>query len=71
MIPQTGDVLVSKSSARVEHDVSIVPAEPVLVCPTHDTAVEKARELARDRRVDAWLTEDHVHFLKLATYRAR
>lgn len=69
MIPQAGDILVSNPTATVEHEVSIVPAPPYVMCPNHDSAVAKARELARDRHVDAWLTEDHTHFLKIASYR--
>ena len=69
MIPQAGDVLVSNPTATVEYEVSIVPAVPDIVCPNHDVAVVRARELARERHVDAWLTEDHTHFLKIASYR--
>jgi hypothetical protein len=69
MTPQNGDVLVSNPTATIAHDVSIVPAAPAIVCPNHDTAVAKACELAKERGVDAWLTEDHTHFLKIASYR--
>jgi hypothetical protein len=67
--PQTGDVLVSKATAKVEHEVSIVPAQAHRVCPNHDAAVADAREIAKVRHVDAWLTEDHTHYLKVASYR--
>lgn len=69
MVPQDGDVLVSNPTARIEHDVSVVPAPRTLVCPNHAAAVAQARELAKNRRVDAWLTGDHTHFLKIASYR--
>ena len=69
MAPQPGDVLVSKSTATLAHDVSIVPAPADVVCPTHDTAIARAHELAKDRQVDLWLTEDHIHFMKMASYR--
>lgn len=69
MVPQNGDVLVSNRSATVEHDVSVVPNPAEMVCPTHDSAVAKAHELAKARGVDVWLTEDHTHFLKLCSYR--
>lgn len=69
MVPRGGDVLVSNPTATVEHTVSIVPAPPDLICPNHDAAIGKAHELARDRHVDVWLTEDHTHFLKIASYR--
>jgi hypothetical protein len=69
MKPRAGDVLVSNRTATLEHDVSIVPAAPDLVCPNHDSAVGLAREMAKDRGVDAWLTEDHTHFLQIAAHR--
>jgi hypothetical protein len=69
MVPRPGDVLVSNSTATLEHDVSIVPSGAEIVCPTHDTALARAHELAKDRHVDVWLTEDHTHFMKVASYR--
>ena len=69
MIPKHGDVLVSNPTATVEHDVSIVPGQPEIVCPNHSTALARGDELARERRVDLWLTEDHTHFIRIACYR--
>jgi hypothetical protein len=70
MIPKDGDILVSNPTATVEHEISIVPKQPEVMCPNHDSAVRKACELASERQVDAWLTEDHTHFLKIASHRA-
>lgn len=70
MRPQTGDVLVSNPTATVEYEVSIVPAPPSIVCPNHDSALETGCALARDRQVDVWLTENHRHFLKIASHRS-
>jgi hypothetical protein len=70
MWPKPGDVLVSNARATVEHDICVVPAPAHIVCPNHDTAVKRAHELARERQVDLWLTEDQTHFLRLASYRA-
>lgn len=69
MRPQNGDILVSKDVARVEHEVSIVPEATASVCPNHDSAVKQAQALAKERRVDAWLTEDHIHFMRIASHR--
>lgn len=69
MTPQNGDVLVSNPTATIAHDVSIVPAPPDIECRNHDAAVAKACELAKERGVDVWLTGDHIHFLKIASYR--
>ena len=70
MHPKSGDILVSRSSGNVEHQIGVVPGPPHESAPTHDRAVNKACELARERGVDAWLTEDLIHFLRLASYRA-
>lgn len=70
MVPGQGDVLVSNPTATIEHEISIVPEQPHIVCPTHDTAVAKACELAEALQVDAWLTEDHTHFMRIASCRA-
>jgi hypothetical protein len=67
-IPRTGDVVVSNPSATVDYDVIVMPRHAVL-CARHDVAVAKGRELAERLGVDLWLTQDHTHFLKLASYR--
>lgn len=69
MIPKDGDVLISNLTATVEHAVSIVPADPDIFCPNQDVAVTTGQDLAKERQVDAWLTEDHTHFVKIATCR--
>lgn len=69
MKPCEGDVLVSRMPARVEHEVSVVPQQAEFVCPNHNAAIERAQKLARERRVDVWLTEDSIHVLKIASYR--
>jgi hypothetical protein len=71
MHPRDGDVLVSNPTATLEHEISIVPARPHIFCATHAVAVAKARELAKEHHVDAWLTEDHTHYLLLESYRER
>jgi hypothetical protein len=68
-IPKAGDVLVSTPTATIEYYVSVVADPTEITCLNHDAAVAKALELARDRLVDAWLTEDHTHFLRIASYR--
>jgi hypothetical protein len=66
---RTGDVLVSQISARIEHEVSIVPGPAEVVCPSHNAANRTAREIAQQRHVDAWLTSDHVHLVRIGAYR--
>ena len=66
---QPGDVLVSHSTAVREHAISIVPNAPHSMSPTHDVAVSAAQQEAEATGVDAWLTEDHTHVVKLASNR--
>jgi hypothetical protein len=65
-----GDVLVSHPTAVREHEISVVPNAPHAVSPTHDEAVSDGRSEADALGVDAWLTEDHTHVLKIASNRA-
>jgi hypothetical protein len=64
-----GDVLISHPTAVREHEISIVPAAPHAISPTHDAAVTEARSEAETMGVDAWLTEDHTHVVKIASNR--
>jgi hypothetical protein len=66
---QSGDVLVSHPTAVREHEISIVPNAPHAISPTHDAAVTDARSEADATGVDAWLTEDHTHAVKIASHR--
>ena len=66
---QSGDVLVSHPTAVREHHISIVPNAPHAISPTHDTAVSDARLEADAMGVDAWLTEDQTHVVKIASHR--
>jgi hypothetical protein len=53
----------------VEHDVVIVHDGEYVTHTRHDLAISVDREVAQQLRVDLWMTEDHTHFLRLATYR--
>jgi hypothetical protein len=66
---QSGDVLVSHSTAVREHEISIVPNAPHGNFPTHDLAVRDARSQADAMSVDAWLTEDQTHVVKVSSHR--
>ena len=66
---QSGDVLVSHPTAVREHEISIVPNTPHAVAPTHDAAVSDGRAEADAIGVDAWLTEDQTHVVKIASNR--
>ena len=66
---ESGDVLVSHSTAVREYEISIVPKAPHAICPTHDVAVRDARSEADAMGVDAWLTEDQTHVVKISSHR--
>lgn len=67
---KSGDVLVSHSTAVREHTISVIPNAPHKVSATHDTAVSDGRAEAEASGVDAWLTEDQTHVVKIASHRA-
>jgi len=64
-----GDVLVSHATAVREHEISVIPNAPHALSPTHDAAVSDGRSAADAMGVDAWLTEDHTHVVKIAANR--
>jgi hypothetical protein len=66
-----GDVLVERATAVREHEISVVPSAPHAISPTHDAAVSEGRAETDAMAVDAWLTEDHTHVVKIASHRAR
>lgn len=66
---QPGDVLVARPSSVLAHEISIVPEKPHATVPNHREAVEQAAGKAEALGVDAWVTEDQTHVIKLATNR--
>ena len=64
-----GDVLVSHATAVREHEISVVPNPPHAISLTHNAAVSDGRSEADAMGVDAWLTEDHTHVVKIAANR--
>ena len=67
---KSGDVLVSHPTAVREHEISLIPNAPHAMSPTHDAAVSDGRSEADAMGVDAWLTEDQTHVVKIASHRA-
>lgn len=65
----SGDVLVSHRRATREHEISIVPNTPHAISPTHDAGMNNGRSEAGAIGVDAWLTEDQTHVVKIASNR--
>jgi hypothetical protein len=69
-ILKSGDVLVSHPTAIREHAISVIPNPPHAMSPTHDAAVRAGCSEADALGVDAWLTEDQTHVMKIASHRA-
>lgn len=67
---KSGDVLVSHPTAVREHAISVIPNAPHATSPSHDAAVSDGRSEADAMGVDAWLTEDQTHVVKIGTHRA-
>jgi len=67
---KAGDVLVSHPTAVRDHEISIIPNAPHEIAPTHDAAMKEGCSEAGAMGVDAWLTEDHTHVVKIASNRA-
>jgi hypothetical protein len=66
---KSGDVLVSHSTAVREHEISVIPNPPHAISPTHDAAISAGRSEADAMGVDAWLTEDQTHVVKIVSHR--
>lgn len=64
--PTSGDILVSKATARSDsYTISVVPNSSELSADHYDEAVKLARTFANARGVDEWFTVDHRHFVRL------
>ena len=69
-LPQAGDVLASRPTARADiYQISVVPIKADPVATRYDDAMERVSELARVRAVDGWYTCDHTHFARIASHR--
>jgi len=69
-LPQSGDVLASRPTARADiYEISVVPTKADLVDMRYDDAMNRVRELARVLAVDGWYTCDHTHFARIASHR--
>lgn len=69
-LPQSGDVLASRPTARADiYEISVVPIKSDLVAMCYDDAMKRVRELARVRGVDGWYTCDHIHFAQIESNR--
>ncbi len=70
LLPCDGDVLVSHPMARIECEVAVLPRPAHAMYERQDAALANATVLAQALGVDAWLTHDRRHFLRVASFRA-
>jgi hypothetical protein len=70
-VPQPGDVLVSRCSARSDvYAISVMPGPTQVIAGVHDQALETVRRFAQLHAVDGWYTCDHTHFVCVARHRS-
>ena len=68
--PKSGDVLVSRPTARADvYAISVIPSQARIVAARYQDAIEKVDQLARGLAVNGWYTCDHTHFARIARHR--
>ena len=71
-VPQAGDVLASKRSARADvFTIRIVSGADVERMKRYKEAIDRVLELARELRVDGWYTCNHTNYARVAHFRQR
>ena len=71
-VPQAGDVLASKRSARADvFTIGVVSGADVKRVRRHQEAIDRVLELAREWQVDGWFTCNHTHYVRVARFRQR
>ena len=67
---KAGDVLVSHPTAVREHEISVIRTRRTRRLPRTTRRSATDAQKADVLGVDAWLTEDHTHVVKIASNRA-
>jgi hypothetical protein len=71
-VPQAGDVLASKRSARADvFTICIVSGAEDKRMKRYEEAIDRVLELAHELRVDGWFTCNHTHYARVANLRQR
>jgi hypothetical protein len=69
-MPQAGDVLASKRSARADvFTIGVVSGTDDTRMKRYDEAIDRVRELAQELQVDGWFTCNHTHYARVAHFR--
>ena len=70
ILPNAGDLLVSRRSARADvYEISVVSESVYTLARSYREAIERAKGLAGSLSVDAWFTCDHRHYARIARHR--
>lgn len=70
-VPQPGDVLASRRSARSDmYAISVIEGQTQAAADAYHQAMDMVRHLARLHGVDGWYTADHRHFVRIARQRS-
>lgn len=71
-VPQAGDVLASKRSARADvFTIRIVSGADDERVKCYKEAIDRVLELARELQVDGWYTCNQTHYARVADFRRR
>ena len=71
-VPQQGDVLASRRSARSDvYAISVIPGPTQSLAGGYDQALDMVRRLAHLLAVDGWYTCDHRHYLCVVHHPSR
>jgi hypothetical protein len=71
-VPQAGDVLASKRSARADvFMICIVSGAGDRRAKCYQEAIDRVLELASELRVDGWYTCNDTHYARVAHFRQR
>jgi hypothetical protein len=69
-VPQAGDVVASKRSARADvFTISLISGADDRRVNRYQEAIDRVVELARELRVDGWFTCNHTHYARVADFR--
>jgi hypothetical protein len=70
LVPQPGDVVASRATARSDdYAISILPEAAYAVAARYPEAIATVRQRASLLKVDGWYTADHTHFVQVANCR--
>ena len=71
-MPQAGDVLASKRSARADvFTICVVSGADDKRTKRYEEAIDRVLELAHELQVDGWFTCNHTHYARIANFRQR